>query len=140
MTNEHYVSPLRHFAAICYDMMLLVSVLFVFTLVILPLASNTAIESGNLAYNFYLLILSYLYFCWQWINGGQTLGMKSWRIEVINRDGQSLNLQQASARFFAAILSWLVFGLGFIWRFIDRDKLTWHDKLSATRLVLRNKK
>ncbi len=139
MTDERYVSPLRHFAAICYDIMMLVSVLFVFTLVILPLASSSAIESGNLAYNVYLLLLSYLYFCWQWINGGQTLGMKSWRIQVTNLDGQSLNLQQASVRFFAAILSWLAFGLGFVWRLIDRDRLTWHDRLSATQLVLHSK-
>ena len=85
--------------------MLLMSVLFLSTLLILPLVSHTAIESGNVAYNFYLLIMCYLYFCWQWMNGGQTLGMKSWRIQVVNSDGQNLNGRQASLRFLAALLS-----------------------------------
>lgn len=132
------VTLLRRLAAICYDGMLLFSVLFVSTLLILPLVSNTAIESGNLAYNFYLLIMCYLYFCWQWMNGGQTLGMKSWRLQVVNSHGQTPNWRQASLRFLAALLSWLLLGLGFIWSLFDTEKLTLHDRLSATRLVLRH--
>jgi uncharacterized RDD family membrane protein YckC len=38
-------------------------------------------------------------------------------------------------RFLAAIVSWLPFGLGFWWQLWDRDGLTWHDRLSSTRLV-----
>lgn len=138
MTTSVTVTLLRRFAAICYDAMLLLSVLFISTLLILPLVSNTAIESGNLAYNFYLLVMCYLYFCWQWMNGGQTLGMKSWRLQVVNSNGQNPSWRQASLRFLAALLSWSLLGLGFIWGLFDREKLTLHDRLSATRLVLRH--
>lgn len=137
MNDSVSVTLVRRLAAICYDGMLLISVLFVFTLLVLPLSSNTAIESGNLAYNLYLLIMCYLYYCWQWMNGGQTLGMKSWRIQVVNSDGNNPDIVQASLRFLYAILSWLLLGLGFIWCLFDQEKLAWHDRLSSTRLVLR---
>ena len=42
----------------------------------------------------------------------------------------------AIVRLGAAILSWLPLGLGFIWVLFDSDRLTWHDRLSGTRLVL----
>ncbi len=41
----------------------------------------------------------------------------------------------ASGRFIVAIISWLPAGLGFWWQLWDRDKLTWHDRVSGTRLV-----
>jgi uncharacterized RDD family membrane protein YckC len=25
--------------------------------------------------------------------------------------------------------------LGFLWQLVDKDKLTWHDRISGTRLV-----
>ena len=36
---------------------------------------------------------------------------------------------------FCAILSWLPAGLGYFWQLWDTDKLTWHDRLSQTRVI-----
>jgi uncharacterized RDD family membrane protein YckC len=44
--------------------------------------------------------------------------------------------KQASIRFCVAILSLLSFGLGFIWQWLSKDKLSWHDLLSGTQLIL----
>ena len=41
----------------------------------------------------------------------------------------------ASLRFVAALLSWAAVGLGFLWQLWDRDRLTWHDRISGTRIV-----
>ena len=46
-----------------------------------------------------------------------------------------VSLGAATLRFFAAILSWLPLGLGFFWQLWDADRLTWHDRLSRTRIV-----
>ncbi|TNF33915.1 MAG: RDD family protein [Gammaproteobacteria bacterium] len=84
---------------------------------------------------FYLLVVSFLFFGWFWTHGGQTLGMKTWRLLLQTSDGHNLNWSQAGLRFVAAILSWIVLGLGFIWSLIDKDKRTWHDIISATVLI-----
>ena len=129
----------RRLAAIFYDALLLSSVLFLATLMILPLISRTAIESGNLAYNLYLLTMAYLYFSWQWMNGGQTLGMKSWRIQLVTMNNQRPDWKQATLRFLLAMLSWSLLGAGFLWSLFDKERLALHDRLSSTRLILLEK-
>ncbi len=102
----------------------------------MPFVGGDAIESGNLSYNVFLLLISYLYFAWHWVKGGQTLGMRSWHIFVINDSMQKPNWKQASLRFFSALLSLLLLGLGFLWSLFDKNKLALHDHLSKTRLIV----
>ncbi len=60
--------------------------------------------------------------------------MLAWGLRVEADDGASPSVGKASIRFFAAMLSWLALGLGFLWQLWDPDGLTWHDRLSNTRL------
>ena len=129
---------LRRIAAIFYDCLLLTAVLLVATAILMPLSGGNAIESGNPAYNVFLLSISYLYFAWHWVRGGQTLGMRSWHIFVINDSMQKPNWKQATLRFFSALLSLLLLGLGFVWSLFDKNKLALHDHLSKTRLIKHN--
>ncbi|VAW78142.1 FIG023103: Predicted transmembrane protein, partial [hydrothermal vent metagenome] len=46
-----------------------------------------------------------------------------------------ITLWQALLRFMVAIPSTLLLGLGYFWMLIDRDRLTWHDRYSETRIV-----
>jgi uncharacterized RDD family membrane protein YckC len=125
-------------AAIFYDCLLLTAVLFVATAALIPFIGGNAIESGNLAYSAFLLLISYLYFCWHWITGGQTLGMRSWHIFVNTESMQKPNWKQATLRFFSALLSLSLLGLGFLWSLFDKNKLALHDHLSKTRLITYN--
>jgi len=50
-------------------------------------------------------------------------------------EGTLPSLGAATIRFFAAIVSWLPLGLGFFWQLWDAERLTWHDRLSKTRVV-----
>lgn len=47
-----------------------------------------------------------LYFIWFWIQGGQTLAMKTWHVRLVRTDGLPLTLFQAALRF---VMSWLWF-------------------------------
>jgi uncharacterized RDD family membrane protein YckC len=38
-------------------------------------------------------------------------------------------------RYAVGTVSLLAAGLGFWWAWLDRDRLTWHDRASGTRLV-----
>lgn len=127
---------LRRLGAIIYDTFLLLAVLFFATAVILPFNAGQAFGSGQLLYSAYLLFVSYVFFAWFWIHGGQTLGMRAWKIRLCRMDGSALDWGCAAIRFLAAGLSWVCLGLGFGWCLFDKQQRCWHDRLSKTRLIL----
>ena len=144
-TRSDTPSLLRRLAAIVYDTLLLIGVLFLATalalvMTIVWLGSERVIEHnplvGNPLFSGYLVAISFLFFGWFWTHGGQTLGMKAWKMRVVDNDNRSLDWSDAGKRFAAAGLSWATLGLGFLWQYLDRDRLTWHDRLSGTRLML----
>ena len=70
-----------------------------------------------------------------WARGGQTLGMRPWRLHLQDADGGSPGRKALWRRYAVGSLSLLAGGLGFWWAWIDRDRLAWHDRASGTRLV-----
>ena len=133
--NSRHCGLLRRLLAILYDSLLLFSMLFFATLILMPATGGEAFTGANHLYHLYLSGCSFLYFGWQWVHGGQTLGMKAWRIQVITIHGYGINWTQAGVRFLAAALSWLLLGAGFLWAYFDREALAFHDRFSGTRLT-----
>lgn len=133
-------SFLRRIAAILYDSVLLFAVLFLATALLLPFTHGNAIKSGNYLYLSYLLLISCIYFSWQWTNGGQTLGMRAWRVRLLDMEGQPVNGLLATKRFFFSLVSWLLAGVGLLWAAFDNEKLALHDHCSDTRLYVVKKK
>lgn len=134
-TNNN-CSLLRRLSAMLYDSLLLTAVLFISTLLLMPFVGGEAIHSGNIFYKIYLLFIGYLYFCWHWVTGGQTLGMRSWNIQVVNDSEKMPDWKQSSLRYIYSLLSLILFGLGFIWSLFDKNKLALHDHLSKTKLIV----
>jgi uncharacterized RDD family membrane protein YckC len=126
---------LRRLAAIFYDLLLLFALLAVATtLFTLPFGMPEG--WAFLAFQWLLFeIIPLLFFTGFWWRGGQTLGMRSWRLRVVRMDGSPLSWSDALKRHLAALLSCLTLGLGFIWVVIDAEGLAWHDRLSGTRLI-----
>ena len=121
-----------------YDGLLLFGVLFFATALVLLAARvvfDQDIPSENPLFQLYLVAVSYLYFAWFWIHGGQTLGMKAWRMRVQRVDGSRITWRDALVRFVAALISWMAAGLGHLWVLVDPERRAWHDRLSATVLV-----
>ena len=69
-----------------------------------------------------------------WRRGGQTLGMRPWRLRVVGADGSALTWKAVWLRYLIGTASVLLGGLGFWWAWVDRDRLTWHDRVSGTRM------
>ena len=126
---------LRRLGAQFYDALLLLALWFLATALALPFNRGEAFSSSQWFYPLYLLLVSFIFYAWFWTHGGQTLGMRAWKIKVLDSELKAISWQQALTRFLVAMLSWLCLGLGFIWCLIDRQHMTWHDKLSNTRLV-----
>jgi uncharacterized RDD family membrane protein YckC len=126
---------IRRLGAIFYDLLLLIALLAVATtLITLPFGMP---EAGYLLAFQWLLfeIIPLLFFTGFWWRGGQTLGMRAWRLKVVRMDGDPLSWGDALKRHLAAILSCLTLGLGFLWIVVDREGLAWHDRLSGTKLI-----
>lgn len=70
-----------------------------------------------------------------WRRGGQTLGMRPWRLRVVARDGGPAPFRSLLVRYVVGNASLLLGGAGFWWAWADRDRLTLHDRASGTRMV-----
>ena len=141
MNTLQNVSLLRRLGAMIYD-----TVLAGFSVVIVSSLPATAIQSftgyrvPDAIMALLYLLLTYGFFTWFWTHGGQTLGMRAWKVRVVTEKDEPLNQQQATSRFLWAIASWASLGLGFVVSLFDKDKLAWHDRYSHTKLIFVPKK
>jgi uncharacterized RDD family membrane protein YckC len=70
------------------------------------------------------------FFAWFWMHGGQTLGMRAWRLRLVATNGGAITWTQTVRRFAGAL------GLGYLWVLFDPQQRSWHDRLSGTHLIL----
>ncbi|MGN6521378.1 MAG: RDD family protein [Dokdonella sp.] len=82
-----------------------------------------------------LLAVTAGYFVLSWVRGGQTIGMRAWRLRVVSADGAPLRWPRALLRFALALVSLLAFGLGFFWCLFERERRGWHDLGSRSAVV-----
>ncbi len=120
--------------AMFYDSLLLFSALLVATALAL-LATRGALNYHNPFFRSFLFLTCFAFYTWFWLHGGQTLGMRAWRLRVQRIDGGPITIWQALLRFLVAIASLACGGLGFLWMLVDRDRMTWHDRFSETVIV-----
>jgi uncharacterized RDD family membrane protein YckC len=125
----------RRLAALAYDTLLLAAILFAFTFLIVASRGGAPIPPGSLWFEGGLIGVAALFYGWFWTHGGQTLGMRAWRIRVTTVDGGALDWRRALLRFCAAWLAALPAGLGYWWGLFDPERRCWHDTLSGTRVV-----
>jgi uncharacterized RDD family membrane protein YckC len=111
------------------------------------------LKSGLQASSF--LVLG-LYFIWMW-RRGQTLAMKTWRIQIVDAAGQKISRKTAFKRYLASWLwflpplaassvlglppvqlTFLTLGWITVWGLLSRfhpQRQFWHDALAGTRLI-----
>lgn len=138
---------IRRLAAIFYDFLLCIALLIVVTFLYklalmglygeaqLKQLSDSGALDGDPLLSTLLLFSLFGFFTKFWTHGGQTLGMQVWGIRVQNADGSAIDLWQALLRFLLSIVSWLCLGLGFLWILWDKQKRSWHDIYSNSRIV-----
>ncbi len=128
---------LRRLGAMAYDSLVVAALLMLAGFAALALTGGEAVAAGRLWFRFLLVLVIVGFFCGFWMRGGQTIGMRAWRLKLV-RDGApggTISLPRALGRLAAACLAALPAGLGYIWILIDRRDLAWHDRLSGTRVV-----
>jgi uncharacterized RDD family membrane protein YckC len=130
---------LRRLAAQIYDLFLLIAILFLATALLLPFTMGEAVSTQQMViYRIYLITISFLFYGWFWTHGGQTIGMRAWKMRVLTFDQKPITWIHAVIRFITALISGLFFGLGFLWILVDKNRLGWHDHLSKSALFFDN--
>lgn len=140
-----------------YEAMLVFAVLFAAVLIF-----STVMEQRHALYlrnalQSSLFVVLGIYFIWFWSHGGQTLAMKTWRIRMVDRNGKSVKIWRAVARYLLAWL-WFLPGLALAWLlgaktsmlmlvplanvvlwalaiYLDPQRQFLHDRLAGTRLI-----
>ena len=127
---------LRRLMAIFYDLFLLAAILFLATAIFSAIFnSGEALDKGTpytTLLSFYLAGIIFVYFGWFWTHGGQTLGMKTWKVKLISNTSQTISWKQVLIREITTII---FLGLSFIWSIFDKQKRCWHDISSNTTLI-----
>jgi uncharacterized RDD family membrane protein YckC len=130
----------RRFAALIYDSFLLLALLMIFTGV------SIAFTPGHIAvtpemgpwwysYRVGLLVVIGGYYVLNWVHSGQTLGMRAWRIKVVQDDGRPMTVRPALLRFAAGFIAWPPAAAGVLWLYFDPYHAAIHDRLSRTRVI-----
>ncbi|MFT3790136.1 MAG: RDD family protein [Rudaea sp.] len=124
--------------AAAYDLFPLLALWFFATLGAILLTGGK-LDTHRLAHKLLVqalvLAASGAYFVVSWLRGGQTVGMKPWRLRVVGAGGDAPDLRRALLRFAVALVSLGALGAGFLWCLVDRERRAWHDIAAGTLLV-----
>jgi uncharacterized RDD family membrane protein YckC len=123
MTSE-LPSIARRLASMLYEGLVVFSILLIGFLLPQIVLSGFGMVLGGRILMLHIFILLLGYFVWCWLNGGQTLPMKTWKLRITNSDGYPLRPTQAILRYMAAF--WAVF---------DKDKQFLHDRIAGSRII-----
>jgi len=82
-----------------------------------------------------LVLVVWLFYAWFWYDGGQTIGMRAWRLRVQSTNGEKLTLKRTALRALYALG-----GLGnLLVLFTPKVRLALQDKLTDTEVVVLSK-
>jgi uncharacterized RDD family membrane protein YckC len=155
----------RRLGAAIYEGLLLVAIVFVASLIALPLITPghaggaEGLVIPDLAHRVMLFCILFAvvawYFTWSWTGAHRTLPMKTWRLRLVLADGLPVPAKTALLRFLCACIgpglavlaygALRPYGLGaqafwlvafnFLWAFVDPERQFLHDRLAGTRIV-----
>lgn len=66
---------------------------------------------------------------------GTTPGLRVARLQISRFDGTAVPRKTRRWRVLAAVLSGLSLALGYVWCFLDEDRLCWHDRITRTYMA-----
>jgi uncharacterized RDD family membrane protein YckC len=73
------------------------------------------------------------------VHRGQSLGMQFAQLEIRTFDGERAWRTERRRRVLGLALSCASMGLGFVWALMDEDRLGWHDRITQSCLVRKEK-
>jgi uncharacterized RDD family membrane protein YckC len=125
----------RRLVCLLYEGLVVFSILLIGFLLPQIVLSGFHFELSPRMLWLHVFVLLLAYFVWCWLNGGQTLPMKTWKLRLVSAESTPLRPLQAVLRYLAAWPSVLLFGIGIFWAIFDKDGQFLHDRIAGTRIV-----
>ncbi|MBS0432983.1 MAG: RDD family protein [Proteobacteria bacterium] len=141
VNDSMIAAPLwRRLAALVYDVFPLIALWMIAALLyLLPMGEHYNPQhphwAARLGLQSALFTVTAAYFVVSWTRVGATIGMRAWRLKLVGEDGAKPGTMQSLARFFLALVSFAIVGVGFWWALFDARKRTLHDRVCGTVMV-----
>lgn len=128
-------SLLKLGACLIYDALVVIALSFACALLFVWLAGDATQGIRHYLLQLFLWMSIGVYFVWCWHKSGQTLAMQTWKLKLVTQNSGLLPFNLAIARYVLASMGLMLFGLGFLWAIVDRDRLFLHDRLLKTHIL-----
>lgn len=127
------MSGLKILFANLYDLLLLLAVWFAAAIpfVIWQGGSFADKPAITLAFQIYMIAVTYVYLTYFWLQSGQTPGLRTWKLQLLTENGTLLSRYHANLRF---VWTMLLFPIGWIGLFFGNQQLL-QDRLAKTQVV-----
>lgn len=109
MSNLIVPAPLwRRLCAAVYDGLVLLGLWLAALLIEMIVRENLlGLPRHDVWLQLYLFGTGLVFFGWFWIHGGQTLGMRAWKLQVRRLDGAALRWPVCAVRYSVMIVTWM---------------------------------
>lgn len=104
------ISIWRRITSLLYDTVLIIALVIIMYIPLLSFDIEGNIVLKITAQIYVYLIVQY-FFVWFWVNGNGTLGMKSWKIKILDNNGNKISYKKAIIRFNVSLIYFLIIGL-----------------------------
>ncbi len=122
----------RRLGAMLYDTLLIIAMFFATGFIWVALSGDVV---TGVAFQLTLLAEVAGFFAYCWRKQGETLGMRAWKLRILDDAGELPSFKQIGLRLLIAPLSLACFGVGYAWLYLGHNKQTWQDKVSGTLVV-----
>lgn len=121
--------------ALTYDCLPLIPIVMITSALFLWLNGGRTVEHqpwiAGLEF-FVMWLLIGAYFVASWRRGGQTMGMRPWRLKLVAADGKPASVRVLWLRYVVACLTPVIC---LLWSLVDRQRRGLHDIASGTLFV-----
>lgn len=140
----------RRLVAMIYDGLLLAAMIIISIGIIVPIYTHSGLPLETIGdtdvvtppdwFNQYvigpiIMIEVWGFYAWFWTHGGQTLGMRAWKLLSRDVHRRPMTLLQTISRFLSGVISTALLGAGWLMALLPA-KQTLHDSLSSTETVV----
>ncbi len=123
---------LRRLIAACYDGLLLIGIWMVALLIDIVIRDQLGASRDLAALRAYVFLVGLAFFGWFWTHGGQTLGMRVWRLQVVSASGAPLRWIDAGVRYALTLVCW---GIVLTPAFAQLPQVSSHPQAAVVSIV-----
>lgn len=136
---EEAPSLLKLGACLMYESLVIIAIYLASTAAFLGLFGDATHGYKRYLLQLVLWLTVGTYFVWCWQKTGQTLAMQTWKLKLVRQNPEQdlLSVKLSVLRYILVSASLLLFGIGFLWILVDRNKLFLHDRLLMTYIIKR---